>query len=68
MHFKAMGVTAFYDLFFICEGRGVMPEVTCSCGGGMTTRPLRIGLPGTVVKALAPLLKVGDIMLSGKGW
>ena len=53
------GAVKYYNLYFLCEGCTLFASTECSCGSGSAfNEPVRVEMPGAMVKDLAPALKV----------
>jgi len=53
---SAANIFKYYDLYLLCEGCTLFPNTACSCGSELKN-PVRVEIPGTTLKKLAPVLK-----------
>ena len=55
------GAVKFYDLFLLCEGCTLFPSTACSCGK-VLNNPVRVQMPGAILKKLTPVLKAAALL------
>jgi len=55
------GAMKCYNLYLMCEGCTLFPSTECSCGN-VLGNPVRVKMPGAMLKSLVPALKAAAVL------